>query len=357
MNRSASLVCLLGIPVFIVVQGCGQDRITQVPEVPDAGPPPICVAGEVKDCSTGLKGVCETGRQTCTEMGELLVAWSPCVSITASSVEVCDGKDNDCDGLSDEGGLCSTPPVVTCPADRTVNANSNVVLATAAVDPDSDAVTCAWNIASRPVTSSSNFSVPSSCTQTSYFADVVGSHNVRFTATDANGQSSTCSTTINVLPVGDLWLELTWDQNTDMDLHLQHPSAGDSHQPATWAQASRPNDCFWDEKTPSWDAPGTMDDPSLDRDDELFTGPENIRINSPVLGQEYKIGVHMFTHASMPTPVNVTLKVYCAGSLVTTQTRAFDTLGDLWVAGSVEYRGTDCVFKPDGHHMFVQPME
>lgn len=355
MNRSALLV-FLGVSVFIVAQGCGQDRIRSIPDEPDAGIPPECTVGEVKDCSTGEKGVCAAGRSTCVAKTEIDVGWSACEAITKASVETCDGSDQDCDGEVDEGGICSGAPHVTCPPDRSVNANTTVTLNTTATDPDSDPVTCAWAIASRPPTSSSQFSAANSCTQTTYNADIVGAHNVRFTATDKWGQSSTCATTITVLPVGDLWLELTWDRVNDMDLHLQHPGGGDAHQPTSWAQAAGSQDCYWNQKTPSWDAPGTGDDPSLDRDDEMGTGPENIRINSPVIGQEYTVGVHMFTQHTTQ-PVVATLKIYCAGNLVTTQTRSFNTLGDMWVAGTIEYRGADCVFKPDGHSMYVQPIE
>ena len=355
MNRSALLVSSVAFSTFFFAQGCGQDRIYMIPEPPDAGPPPICVVGDVQDCSTGLKGVCEAGKSTCVESGELVVSWSPCVGVTASSAEVCDGLDNDCDGISDEGGLCSTPPAVTCPPDRTVNANSTVALLTTATDAEGDTFTCEWDVASRPATSAGNFSAPTNCRQTNYFADVVGAHNVRFTATDSNGQKSTCATTITVLPVGDLWIELTWDKPNDMDLHLQHPNAGNSHSPLAWSPVNGPTDCFFAEKNPSWDAAGTADDPSLDRDDEVMTGPENIRINSPVVGQKYTIGVHNYAYNAAPSAVNATVKVYCAGSLVATKTRAFTMEGDMWVMGTIEYRGNDCAFTPDGYSLFVAP--
>ncbi|MBU6160986.1 MAG: hypothetical protein KGO50_07670, partial [Myxococcales bacterium] len=73
-------------------------------------------------CSTGAAGVCSAGVTACID-GEV-----ECVQTAASSAETCDGRDNDCDGLTDEnasgaalsnscyGGPAGTQGVGVCAA-------------------------------------------------------------------------------------------------------------------------------------------------------------------------------------------------------------------------------------------------
>lgn len=226
-----------------------------------------------------------------------------------------------------------------CPAPITVGANSTVTLTPSVMAPGP--VTCNWSVGSRPATANGTFGTPSSCNTTSYFADVVGTHIVNFTVSDGLGSTSTCSTPITVTPNGDLWIELTWSRNYDTDLHLIHPNAGPWSAASSWSYASSPWDCFYGNRTPTW---GTaQQSPNLDRDDTTTRGPENTRINSPQPGVAYTIGVHMYGSAN--SPVVSTVKVYCGGQLVTTQTRSMATSKDMWVVGSVQFGGmSPCQF-------------
>jgi hypothetical protein len=66
-------------------------------------------------CDTGLKGVCAEGTSHC-EQGTL-----KCTQSTPSSVEICDGRDNDCNGFPDDGdpgggGACATGKPGACAA-------------------------------------------------------------------------------------------------------------------------------------------------------------------------------------------------------------------------------------------------
>jgi len=63
-----------------------------------------CTTGETRPCGTST-GECERGEQYCSNG-----TWGPCDGIMPRD-EFCDGKDNDCDGQTDEE---LTPPVSSC---------------------------------------------------------------------------------------------------------------------------------------------------------------------------------------------------------------------------------------------------
>jgi MYXO-CTERM domain-containing protein len=64
-----------------------------------AGPDPAGDGGGV-GCDTGLPGVCAAGVQRCVD-GQV-----GCEQLTQPGTEVCDGRDNDCNGATDEGDVC-----------------------------------------------------------------------------------------------------------------------------------------------------------------------------------------------------------------------------------------------------------
>jgi hypothetical protein len=69
-----------------------------------------CPAGAVRPCGSDVGG-CKKGTQTCTAG-----AWGDCAGETPPAPETCDGADNDCDGLVDEGVLnaCGRCPPEPC---------------------------------------------------------------------------------------------------------------------------------------------------------------------------------------------------------------------------------------------------
>ena len=59
-----------------------------------------CQAGQTRPCGYE-EGACEPGEQICGPDG-----WSPCAGGVPPESETCDGLDNDCDGETDELGVC-----------------------------------------------------------------------------------------------------------------------------------------------------------------------------------------------------------------------------------------------------------
>ena len=77
----------------------------------------LCTVGAVQPCYSGDpsmagKGACTYGTQTCVmaTSGEFTGNhFGPCVGVGAPSVEICNGVDDDCDGLVDEVDCACTP--------------------------------------------------------------------------------------------------------------------------------------------------------------------------------------------------------------------------------------------------------
>ena len=95
--------CEGGLPPQVeVCDGADNDCDGEADEAPC-----VCAVGDLLQCSTDV-GECEPGWQQC-----LNNAWSPCSGVLPVP-EVCDGLDNDCDATSDEDFPCRCGDVQPC---------------------------------------------------------------------------------------------------------------------------------------------------------------------------------------------------------------------------------------------------
>jgi len=112
-----------------------------------------CSPGSTSSTSCGTNvGVCTTGSQSRTcQSNYYWSSWGSCSGVSASS-EVCDGLDNDCDGSTDEGGVCG--PSISGIPDQTINEdsglNNNIVdLWSYASDPNTPLSSLLYSITSQ----------------------------------------------------------------------------------------------------------------------------------------------------------------------------------------------------------------
>ncbi|MCB9639726.1 MAG: hypothetical protein H6727_12605 [Myxococcales bacterium] len=106
----------------------------------DENPPCACTPGNVEECYTGLtgctrqsngtytcKGNCKAGRRTCQTNSN----WGACIQQQTESAEVCNGKDDNCDGYTDENNPegnknCTTNLLGLCKDGRTQCTNGKL---------------------------------------------------------------------------------------------------------------------------------------------------------------------------------------------------------------------------------------
>jgi len=167
-----------------------------------------------------------------------------------------------------------------------------------------------WELVSRPPGSSATMPGGSDAVR-NFKPDLAGDYVGRLTVTNANGDTDSCETKLESIPVQNLWIEMFWEESPDdMDLHLLEPGG----RPFT------SGDCYWDNCIDGlrWGRSGTEDDPYLDLDDISGTGPENINIEEPEAGV-YTVMVHDFYHFGYQSDYQssnpVTVNIYIDGVL------------------------------------------
>jgi len=65
-----------------------------------------CTPGQTRSCGVSNAGQCRLGTQTCQANG----FFSSCIGAINPTTEICDAKDNNCNGQIDENNVCGSPP-------------------------------------------------------------------------------------------------------------------------------------------------------------------------------------------------------------------------------------------------------
>lgn len=337
-----------------------------------------CTSGTTRPCFQGSPdrrgiGACTDGIQSCSEIG----TWSGCLGGVSPTAETCDGTDNDCNGITDDGlNDCST--AVQCPGnERTRPLSTHVLVGDRVYSGNASAWN--WRLECPPTVE------PSLCPQLSsstaenpevYFTQS-GAYRVNVSVTLEDGNTSSCAWSVIVAGDG-LRVELNWDtllNDTDGDLHL-HQFTNQNTETDYWTA----DDCHYGNCKPSgridwglpntalencqnapqgagaaWVRAGSCRNPRLDVDvnaggsgcdanasptDPDFCGPENINVDNPVVGKPYRIMVDNYSNQSgvgMKPEVNI----YCGGALRAT---LGSTTGSLLLRNREKWNVADVVF-------------
>jgi len=147
----------------------------------------ICTPGLVRQCTS--KGECSAGNRSCVDG-----AWSECLALPVDALEVCDGRDNNCNGLVDEG-VCS-PPVVTCPPPQVVDVSAPAALEGAGNDPDGGDLTFEWTVRDSPAQGSNVGPVPFDSASSVLVPDEQGTWQLSLCAVDDEGVQACCETSV-----------------------------------------------------------------------------------------------------------------------------------------------------------------
>ncbi len=214
-------------------------------------------------------------------------------------------------------------PQAVCAADKmTTPLNYDNFDGSGSYDADGLPLTFHWVL--TPATgSAASLDDPSSPTPSLYI-DLAGTYRGDLTVTNSNGQSDSCTQSIESIPNENFRIELFWANPDDMDLHLVRPQGQWTDGGPAIGSFGSTDDCHFANTNPDWGVGGGNDNPALDLDDINGLGPENINIVDPALSPYdgwYQIFVHDYPNTQTYTPANdVTVQIYLNGALVNSYT-------------------------------------
>lgn len=384
-----------------------------------------CTPGLTQKCFSGKPkqrgvGTCHDGEQTCkaSSMRAASGDWgdSKCIGEILPKKDVCDNADNNCNGCADEG-LCCAPPI-----DCDFNIGTAKPFADKIIDGkqiydashqfnDADTVKWEWTLTRGNcdiVLNKTSFTTKGAKTQAELAGEgsestvvsgtglsqfkvrfkLSGSYTLHLKVTRANGDVHECEWTLDVVSDG-LRVELCWDKTgsslsggRDIDLYL-----GKNGVTTGWRTKScyfssckgDPSDSNynWSSTLEEWGYGETsnynkegvwttnMKNPRLDMDNISTPGkPENINVDEPKNGDNFRVMVHYYTSSS--GVVHPVVNVYCGGTRKATfggnpsddgnsfnyNITNFDGHDDSWKVTEINwvggYSSNECVLTPNG---------
>lgn len=371
-----------------------------------------CTPNTTRPCFAGPpdrrgRGACADGIETCDEFG----TWGECAGGISPRPEACDGVDNDCNGMADEG-LSGCSSSVICPTAQGAAPLSNFPLRGGIVY-DGDARTWMWTVSCPSTVPDGMCPLPATPTEknTSVYFVQSGAYRVTLDVETTGGEDLTCTWTVYVQGSG-LRVELNWDTqgsdhgDTDVDLHLHRwtrngmdteffndddcyyanckaSTHGFGGRSIDWRDSPRAGDhADNSDVAVCADAPhgegadwldlGACYNPRLDVDvitcesGEVdptaygFCAPENINVDEPVPGVPYRVMVNYFGDHGHTGPTTPAVNIYCGGALrgsfgldpLVQLTRSGGSSGQNWMVADVVFFvgvcGVDCMVYPLG---------
>lgn len=339
---------------------CGDGDDDDCNGIVDEGCP--CESGTVQSCFAGPPGrrgvgVCQDGMQICSTGG----TWGECTGGIAPQPDVCDGRDNFCDGCSARRDCdldCPSPGDPRVPDGAPF---TDYPLRGRDFYPGM-ARAWRWQVEGGPCDRLAprlrSFELNGATSQDAVFVPKLsGDYTVTLTVTTIEGTRLECSWIVHVAGPG-LRIEMCYPESEtqDLDLYLHNP-----HNTRAWFPSrGTPNDaddlasCGWHDceamirqpgamradwgympsplseceggpQGDQWRALGFCANPRLDIDNNLAEGigvPENINVDAPGDGETFRVMVQNWTGSTARPVVNV----YCAGRRVATYGAAPDTV-------------------------------
>ncbi|TVQ87397.1 MAG: hypothetical protein EA397_18960 [Deltaproteobacteria bacterium] len=194
-----------------------------------------------------------------------------------------------------------------------------------------------WRLVSKPSESQSELVDRTSPTPR-FFPDVAGEFVFELEVANADGVWSSQPDTVSIYaePTDGFYVQLTWDNHFDLDLHLMR-SGGVLYR--------RPGDCNYCNMNPNWGTASPLDDPSLDTDEIYGYGPETITIEEPY-GDEYTIAVKFYGESGSSSciwncePTRATVRLFMDGVETHSWTRTLNEAGEVWEVARVNWPST-----------------